>query len=99
MMIYGFGSFFNSAGNFNDVDLLIIHDSNSYKSCLEAISLKLEILSRISNAHVTMLSKAEEDKLKFIEKSLAILLGEYLGIQKEMIVSELMIKMQSLRKT
>lgn len=97
MIIYGFGSFFKRIGDFNDVDLLIIHDSNSYKSCLEAISLKSEMLLRISNAHVTMLSKSEEDKFNFIEKSFAVQLGEYSGIEKEIIVSELIKIMQSIR--
>ncbi|MBQ5098092.1 hypothetical protein FD825_02355 [Klebsiella pneumoniae] len=97
VIIYGFGSFFKSSGDFNDVDLLIIHDSNSYKSCLEAISLKSEMLLRISNAHVTMLSKSEEDKFNFIEKSFAVQLDEYSGIEKEIIVSELIKIMQSIR--
>ena len=72
-------------------------DSNSYKSCLEAISLKSEMLLRISNAHVTMLSKSEEDKFNFIEKSFAVQLGEYSGIEKEIIVSELIKIMQAIR--
>lgn len=96
-MIYGFGSFFNGSENFNDVDLLIIHGSNSYESCLNAIVLKLEILSRIANAHVTMLSKTEEYKFNFIEKAMAIPLGWYSEIEKEKIVSELKIKIQSVR--
>lgn len=94
--IYGFGSFFNGSGKFKDVDLLIIHDSNCYESCLEAISLKREILDNIDNTDVTMLSKSEEFQFKFIEKAYAIPLCfcEH-GKVKES-VNNLKIKLQSM---
>lgn len=72
MKIYGFGSFFNGSEIFGDIDLLIIHSSNSYESCLDAIALKQEIVAHIDNADVTMLSKSEEFQFKFIEKTHAI---------------------------
>lgn len=70
--IYGFGSFFNGSETFKDVDLLIVHDSGSYESCLKAIFLKREIKNQIDNADVTMLSVYEERQFKFIERASAI---------------------------
>ncbi|EFE3929093.1 hypothetical protein CHZ71_003398 [Escherichia coli] len=93
LIIYGFGSFFNGSETFNDIDLLIVHSSNSYDSCLEAIALKREILSRISNADVTMLSKSEEIQFNFVENAKAFPLGSYTEKKKEDVVSDLKLKL------
>ncbi|HAS1313044.1 TPA: hypothetical protein I4D15_23040 [Enterobacter bugandensis] len=94
--IYGFGSFFQGAETFNDIDLLIIHDSNDYTSCLDAISLKMELISKFDNAHITMLSNSEEFQLNFIEKSEAFLIGFYFQVEKEDIVSEIEFKIKNM---
>lgn len=93
LIIYGFGSFFNRSETFNDIDLLIVHSSNSYDSCLEAIVLKQEVLSRISNADITMLSKSEEIQFNFVENAKAFPLGTYSEKKKEDIVSDLKLKL------
>lgn len=93
LIIYGFGSFFNGSETFNDIDLLIVHSSNSYDSCLEAIVLKQEVLSRISNADITMLSKSEEIQFNFVENAKAFPLGTYSEKKKEDIVSDLKLKL------
>lgn len=99
VIIYGFGSFFNGSEIFNDVDLLVVHSSNSYRSCLEAITLKREIISQIDNADVTMLSRSEEIKFNFVKKAMAIPLGSYTEEEKENIVRDLKIKIRSTRIT
>ncbi len=95
--IYGFGSFFHGAETFNDIDLLIIHDSNNYTSCLDAISLKMEFISKFDNAHITMLSNSEEFQLNFIEKSGAFPIGFYFQAKKEDIVDEIEFKIKNMR--
>ena len=75
MLIYGFGSYFLSMKSYQDIDLLIVHASISYDSCVKAINLKRLILREIDNASVTMLSKYSEKDVNFIEISKAVLLG------------------------
>lgn len=74
LKIYGFGSYFAGNKFYKDIDILIVHFSNSYISCLEAIALKKSILALISNVDVSMLSISEESSFNFIIKSQAILL-------------------------
>lgn len=74
MMIYGFGSYFLSMKSYQDIDLLIVHASISYDSCVKAINLKRLILREVDNASVTMLSKYSEKDVNFIETSKAVLL-------------------------
>ena len=74
MMIYGFGSYFLSIKSYQDIDLLIVHASISYDSCVKAINLKRLILREVDNASVTMLSKYSEKDVNFIETSKAVLL-------------------------
>lgn len=73
-MIYGFGSYFLSMKSYQDIDLLIVHASISYDSCVKAINLKRLILREVDNASVTMLSKYSEKDVNFIETSKAVLL-------------------------
>jgi len=73
--IYGFGSFFNNKENFNDIDLLIIHDSTSYISRKFSLLCKKYLISRICNAHITILSKSGEVQHNFIQKSNPVFLG------------------------
>lgn len=75
MLIYGFGSYFLSMKSYQDIDLLIVHASISYDSCVKAINLKRLILREVDNASVTMLSKYSEKDVNFIETSKAVLLG------------------------
>lgn len=75
MLIYGFGSYFLSMKSYQDIDLLIVHASISYDSCVKAINLKRLILREVDDASVTMLSKCSEKDANFIETSKAVLLG------------------------
>lgn len=77
--VYGFGTYFKGALNFNDVDILIVHNSTNFESCKVAISLKKKLLARIEKVSVTMLSKSEESELNFIEKASAKHLSSYNG--------------------
>jgi hypothetical protein len=76
VLIYGFGSYFNSGCEFNDIDILILHSDVSYDCCHFSLLCKRNILSRFSNLDVTILSKAGESQFNFIEKSNAIFLGK-----------------------
>lgn len=76
MKIYGFGSYFNGISLYRDIDILIVHDSNDYYSCIKAISLKKAIAERIKKVDISILSKSEESYLNMIEKSHAMLLYE-----------------------
>jgi hypothetical protein len=73
--IYGFGSFFNNNPEFQDIDILILHQSTSYESCQFSIWCKKYLLANVISADVTMLSKSEENQFSFIEKSKARYLG------------------------
>lgn len=75
-MIFGFGSFFKNESKYRDIDLLIVHSSNEYDSCRNAISCKRRIRSRIKEANITILSVQEESHFSFVKKSTALLLGE-----------------------
>ncbi|BFM15614.1 hypothetical protein R50073_17970 [Maricurvus nonylphenolicus] len=85
--VYGFGSYFNGSKTFNDIDILIVHNSTSRKSCLEAISLKKGLMTRVVKASITMLSKSEEAELKFINKASAKYLLSYNGSNLSDIIS------------
>ena len=76
MLIYGFGSYFLSMKPYQDIDLLIVHASISYESCVKAINLKKLILMEVDESSVTMLSKCSEKDINFIETSKAVLLGK-----------------------
>lgn len=76
MKIYGFGSYFSGEKNYRDIDLLIVHDSGNYNSCIQAIECKKLILKEINNSSVSILSKIEELDFDFISRSHAVLLGE-----------------------
>lgn len=77
--IYGFGSYFKGSKTFNDIDILIVHNSTSYSSCLEAISLKKILLAKIEKASITMLSKSEVAEFNFVSKAAAKHLLSYNG--------------------
>lgn len=78
-MVYGFESFFLKGTKFRDIDLLIIHDTVKYDSCLFAIFCKHYILKSLTKADITILSTQEEQRISFIIKSSA----SYLGTVKE----------------
>jgi hypothetical protein len=99
MKVYGFGSYFISIMPYRDIDILIVHDSVSRQSCLQAIELKRMILKEINKANVSILSKSAEKHFDFINASGAILLGnvnesDYLPYLKKIIL-----KIRSFRET
>lgn len=74
--LYGFGSYFSfDKLCINDIDLLIIHENISEASCSRAIKCKKHLIKKIDRADITILSKIEEQRLRFIEKSNAIPIG------------------------
>jgi hypothetical protein len=74
--VYGFGSFFKNPNEAHDIDLLLLHENSSEKSCQFAIACKIGFSSKLPRPHITLLSVAEEYQNNFIEKSNATLLGE-----------------------
>jgi hypothetical protein len=74
--VYGFGSFFDGQASYRDIDLLLVHNDTSRESCEFAISCKEEIIRLHSGAHITMLSKGEEESISFIDEVRFVLLGE-----------------------
>lgn len=97
--VYGFGSYFNDAGVYQDMDILIVHSSSEYRSCLEAISFKRAIVREISDADVSILSKSAESEFNFIEKSQAILLIEFYECDNKSALIELLRKVGTYKKT
>ncbi|MBW3039148.1 hypothetical protein JGX52_20955, partial [Acinetobacter baumannii] len=69
LKIYGFGSFFRGAKQFNDLDFLILHQTTTKNSCQAAIECKRIIQKEIKNSHISMLSIKEEEATGFIKKS------------------------------
>lgn len=76
MRIYGFGSYFSGCPKYNDVDILIVHQSGSLKSCQLAIHCKQFFVLNIFKADLTILSQHEEQQISFIEKSNARYIGK-----------------------
>ena len=74
--IYGFGSYFSESKSYRDIDILIVHDSSEYQSCIQAIKYKKSILKEIDKSNVSILSKSEELDFDFISKTNAIFLSE-----------------------
>ena len=99
MSIYGFGSYFKGASAYQDIDLLIVHNSTDYSACLAAISLKNSILQEIGSAGVSILSRVAELEFDFIQRSQAILLVEIEGSYKDSELMELFRKVNTYKKT
>jgi len=76
LKIYGFGSYFNEVGEFNDIDILIIHEKNDYDSCQFAIRCKRFLASNLDDMDITILSSLEEKHVSFIWKSSARYIGK-----------------------
>lgn len=74
--IFGFGSFFNGKKFFQDIDLLILHESTTKESCKFALLCKKYISSKIPCVHITILSSGGELQHNFINKCNAIFLGK-----------------------
>ncbi|EGQ7914879.1 hypothetical protein ACA724_004532 [Vibrio parahaemolyticus] len=85
--IYGFGSYFKGSITFNDIDILIVHNSNEHVSCLDAISLKKKLVEKVDKVSITMLSRSEEAGLNFVNKASAKYLLSYDGSNLSEIVS------------
>lgn len=76
LKIYGFGSYFLGYPEYNDIDILIVHQNSSFKSCQLAIHCKQFFVSNIFKADVTILSQREEQQISFIEISNALYIGK-----------------------
>ncbi len=73
--VYGFGSFFKGKPRFNDIDVLVLHQDVSARSCQFAIQCKHHLVATVPLIDVTLLSKREEGETDFIKTSGALLLG------------------------
>ncbi len=96
LYVYGFGSFFRKSIEFQDVDILIIHQSSDHKSCQLAIWCKRMLLSKIPNADITMLSVQEEQQHSFIVKSNACLIGKVCKSSAEIDVDVILSRIKKL---
>ena len=65
--VFGFGSFFLDKAARNDIDLLLIHEDTSAGSCAFASKCKKSLAQAVKSAHITVLSRNEEQDLNFIE--------------------------------
>lgn len=74
--VYGFGSYFHDRANSEDIDLLVLHADTSPISVALAIRCKRELISNLYAAHVTMLSRKEEQTFEFIATAGAKFLSE-----------------------
>ena len=97
--VYGFGSYFQGANSYHDIDILVVHSSTDRASCLEAISLKKSIVKEIEKADVSILSKSSELDFDFIKKSKGILLHEFNGDYRKSALKKILHKIHSYRKT
>jgi hypothetical protein len=95
--VYGFGSFFNEHGKFQDIDILIVHRSGEYESCQFAIMCKRFLLSELDEADVSILSEREERWFSFIEKSNARHIGKVYEVSTENNLHEILNKIQEAR--
>lgn len=93
--VFGFGSYFKGANVSQDIDILIVHSSTDYNSCLEAISLKKAIVQEIGNADVSILSKTAELEFDFIQKAQAILIAEFIGSYRKSALIEIFQKVHA----
>jgi hypothetical protein len=73
--IFGFGSFFRNKKVTSDIDLLLLHQNTSEKSCRFVINCKSILLMTVPHSDITILSKAEETQNNFIQKAGAHHLG------------------------
>ena len=97
--IYGFGSFFSKLPVFEDIDILIIHQSTSYDSCQFAIWCKKYLLSKISVVDITILSESEECQLSFLAKSKAKYYGKVRGFSAENNLDEIVAKLSRINSS
>ena len=97
--VYGFGSYFYSRKSYRDIDILIVHESETLESCMKAIKLKGNILSGIKGVHVSILSRSSEVYFDFVSTSRAILLGKIDESDLLSSVKKIHTKLSTFRKT
>jgi hypothetical protein len=73
--IFGFGSFFQNKKIPSDIDLLLLHQNTSEKSCHFVINCKSILILNLPHSDITILSKPEEAQNNFIQKANACHLG------------------------
>lgn len=98
-MVYGFGSYFFSENPYRDVDILIVHGSEAFESCMRAIELKKNILREVKGAHISILSKSAEAHFDFVFTSSAILLGIVDENDFTLSIDKIISKLEAVRKT
>lgn len=77
--IYGFGTYFNGSGIYNDIDIVIVHNDRTRESCCLAIACKRALQRLMSNLHITMLSKQAEQSFGFLATAHAKHIGRIEG--------------------
>jgi hypothetical protein len=93
--VYGFGSFFNGNADYNDIDLLLVHDDRSKESCSLAISCKRELMATLRNLDVTMLSKQAERSFSFTSTAQAKYLGRIDALVESRDIREIVISIRA----
>ena len=73
--IYGFGSYFAGNVSYNDIDILVVHESGEAASCRHAIACKRYLQNRIPKLDIVMLSQGEADGIGFLRSCDGLYLG------------------------
>ncbi|TNB48193.1 hypothetical protein FF124_07600 [Martelella lutilitoris] len=97
--IYGFGSAFTISDKARDIDLLIVHKSTDFASCLFAITCKQRLIASVFDAHITMLSENEEKHCDFIETAQALRLGTIFKDSFDTDLTNLVTALRELRRS
>lgn len=93
--IYGFGTYFNGSGIYNDIDIVIVHNDRTRESCHRAIACKRELQRHLSNLHITMLSKQAEQSFGFLATAHAKHIGRIEGVATAESINEIIRKIHN----
>lgn len=69
---YLFGSYLHAPSHARDIDLLLVHSEASIYSAFWALELRSQITKHLEYAHITILSRREEQELSFVRRSEAV---------------------------
>ena len=93
--VYGFGTYFNGSGAYNDIDIVIVHNDRTQESCHRAIACKRALQCHLGNLHITMLSKQAEQSFGFLATAHAKHIGRIEGIATAEGINEIIKKIHS----
>lgn len=75
LYIYGFGSYFHSSMNYQDIDILLLHEKINFQSVSFAIKAKQCLKFFIPLSDILIMSLQEEIEINFLANSKAIHIG------------------------